>query len=210
MSNGPSFKLEVFDPEEGHSSVLEAFQEFVSQFAYSYDAMNREPPSSIKELREIAAWRAQYRRKVFLGRFAHRNLQKLYEELSTPDTRDQMTFENMANLLTNRFKANTNLSLANFNFRKLKQEEKESFEAFTIRVKREASNCDFKCTAACCTVSDTMVRDQILFGTRDAEIRKNALKEEWPLADLLTKGRAIEASDIGAATIKQEPLNEEI
>jgi hypothetical protein len=210
MSNGPSFKLEVFDPEEGHSSVLEAFQEFVSQFAYSYDAMNREPPSSIKEFDEIAAWRGQDRRKVFLGRFAHRNLQKLYEELSTPDAREGMTFENMVNLLTNRFKANTNLSLANFNFRKLKQEEKESFEAFTIRVKREANNCDFKCTAARCTVSDTMVRDQILFGTRDAEIRKNALKEQWQLADLLTNGRAIEASDIGAATIKQEPLNDEI
>ena len=184
--------------------MLEAFQEFIGQFGYSYDALNRDPPSSIKEEDAIKAWRTIDRRKLFLGRYAHRNLQKLYEELTTMDTRNDMTFKNMVKTFTDRFQLSTNLPLANFKFRKLAQEESESFESFTIRVKREAKNCDFKCGDTC-TVIDTMVRDQILFGTRDPEVRKAALKDQWKLEDLLTKGRAIEASDYGAAAIKQEP-----
>ena len=164
MATNASNFGEKFDPEEGHTSVLEAFQEFVSQFQYSYDAMNREPPSSTREEPAIRAWSSLDRRKVFLGRFAHRNLQKLYEELTTVENREAMTFADMVRVFIDRFKASTNLSLANFNFRKIQQEEKELFEAFTIRVKREANNCDFKCNNTC-TVSNTMVRDQILFGT---------------------------------------------
>ena len=58
-TNSGSFaKVEKFDPEFGHTSVLEAFQEFVSEFGYMYDAMNRDPPSSMKGEPEIAAWRA--------------------------------------------------------------------------------------------------------------------------------------------------------
>ena len=53
-----------------------------------------------------------------------------------------------------------------------------------------------------------MIKDQILFGTRDADIRKTALKEDWDLATVLMKGRAMEASDMGAAMIKKEPPEE--
>lgn len=196
--------IEKFNQEDVHSSVLEAFQEFASQFGYSYDALSREPPSSLKEADQITAWRTQDRRKVFLGKYCHRNMQKLYEELTTVDDRNDMPFNNMIRIFIDRFKLSTNLSLANFKFRKLTQEQDESFEAFTIRVKREAHNCDFKCNAAC-TVINTMVRDQILFGTRDTEVQKNALKDQWTLDELLTKGRAIEASGYGATAIKQEP-----
>ena len=138
---------EKFDQEGGHTSVLEAFQEFIGQFGYSYDALNRDPPSSIKEEDAIKAWRTIDRRKLFLGRYAHRNLQKLYEELTTMDTRNDMTFKNMVKTFTDRFKLSTNLPLANFKFRKLAQEESESFESFTIRVKREAKNhgCQMWC-----------------------------------------------------------------
>lgn len=195
---------EKFDPEQEHNSVLEAFLEFISQFKYSYDALNRDPPNTFKEEDEIKTWKETDRRKVFLGRYSHRNLQKLYEEIVAERDRETMCFKDMVKIFTDRFKQSTNLSLANFKFRKLSQSDSESFEAFSIRVKREARNCDFKCRDGC-TVIDTMIRDQILFGTRDEEVRKTALKEQWQLVDLLQKGRAIEASDRGAATIKQEP-----
>ena len=202
-----NFAGEKFDQEQGHSSVLEAFKEFVSQFGYSYDALSRDPPSTMREAAQITAWRTQDQRKVFLGKYCHRNMQKLYEELTTRDDRDNMTFNGMIRTFSDRFRLSTNLSLANYKFRKLMQEQDESFEAFTIRVKREASNCDFKCNEAC-TVIHTMVRDQILFGTRDTEIQKNALKDQWTLEELSTKGRAIEASGYGATAIKQEPPEE--
>ena len=75
-----NFAGEKFDQEQGHSSVLEAFKEFVSQFGYSYDALSRDPPSTMREAAQITAWRTQDQRKVFLRKYCHRNMQKLYEE----------------------------------------------------------------------------------------------------------------------------------
>ena len=53
-----------------------------------------------------------------------------------------------------------------------------------------------------------MINDQILFGTRDTEVRKAALKEDWDVTTLLKKGRAMEASTLGMAVIKVEPTDE--
>jgi len=197
-----------FDPEEPHSSLIEAFQDFVSEFRYTYDALSRDPPTNLTDNAQRKTWREKDQRKVFLGRFSHRNLQKLYEEItSTDDERDNMTLDNMIKAFTDRFKLSTNLTLANYKFRKMTQQPEESFEAFTIRVKREAKNCDFTCGNGC-TVINTLIRDQILFGTREDEVRKNALKSQWGLDDLQNQGRAIVASDKGVAMIKQEPSDE--
>ena len=197
-----------FDPEDAHSSTLDAFEEFSSEFEYSYEALNREPPASVKEQAQITAWTQKDKRKVFLGRYASRNMQKLYEELTTSDNRTNMKFDDMVTLFKDRFKLTRNQTLANFNFRKMTQGPTESFDAFSIRVKREAENCSFKCASAECNVKDTLIRDQILIGTREDEVRKNALKDQWKLTDLLTKSRTIIASDRGLAAIKQEPLED--
>ena len=196
-----------FNPEEAHSSVLEAFQDFVSEFRYTYDALARDPPATVREDNQIRQWRVKDQRKVFLGRFAHRNMQKLYEEMIPAADHDGMTFDNMVRAFTDRFRLSTNLTLANYKFRKMTQMSDESFEAFTIRVKREAQNCDFKCGNTC-TVINTLIRDQILFGTREDEVRKTALKNQWSTEQLQDQGRAIIASDKGVAVIKQEPTDE--
>ena len=198
---------EKFNPEQEHSSLLEAFNEFVAQFRYQYDAMNREAPRSLTEEADTNQWKDTDRRKVFLGKYSHRNLQMLYEDLSKEEDRDAMTFKNILKLFADHFKQSTNQTLASHRFRKMTQEENESFETFCIRIKRESKNCNFKCGDDC-TVIDTMVKDQILFGTRDTEVRKSALKEDWDLNTLLKKGRAMEASTLGAAAIKQEPPEE--
>lgn len=203
MSNMSS--AEQFNPEQEHTSILEAFSEFTAKFGYQYDALNREPPRSLQEEEEITEWKEKDKRKVFLGRFAHRNLQMLYEDLSQEVHREDMTFKGMVKIFEDHFRQSTNQTLANYRFRKMVQEETESFDAFCIRIKRESKNCNFKCAADACSVADVMVKDQILFGVRDADIRKSALKNDWDLATLLKKGRAVEASDKGVATIKQEP-----
>ena len=199
--------MDQFNPEQEHGSILEAFSEFVAKFGYQYDALNRDAPRNNQDAEAITQWTEKDKRKVFLGRFSHRNLQILYEELVAEDDRDTMTFKDMVKLFTDHFRQSTNLTLANYRFRKLVQEEHESFETFCIRIKREAKNCLFKCGGAC-TVEDVMIKDQVLFGTREVEIRKSALKEDWDLATLAKKGRAMEASDRGAAAIKQEPPEE--
>ena len=47
-----------------------------------------------------------------------------------------------------------------------------------------------------------MQRDQIIFGTTDDDIRRQALHNEWNLDDLIKKGRSLEAATAGAEKIK--------
>ena len=108
----------------------------------------------------------------------------------------------MVNKFRERFKLSCNTSLANYKFRKLVQKESESFDLFVIRVKKECSSCNFKCASAACTVANTMVRDQIIFGTTNDDIRRVALHEEWDLETLIKKGRSLEAATSGAQKIK--------
>ena len=71
--------VKEFDPEEHQNNVYEAFLEFVEEFAYKYDAYSKDPPKDLDNAAK-AAWIQQDKRKVFLGKFASRNLQKSYEE----------------------------------------------------------------------------------------------------------------------------------
>ena len=64
-----------FDPEEHQNNVYEAFSDFVDEFTYEYDAIAKDPPKDLDENAK-AAWIEQNKRKVFLGKFASRNLQK--------------------------------------------------------------------------------------------------------------------------------------
>ena len=45
------------------------------------------------------------------------------------------------------------------------------------------------------------MRDQIIVGTRNNEIRKNTLKNQWNLPDLVLHGHQLEATEQGAVKI---------
>ena len=192
-----------FDPEEHQNNVYEAFVEFVEEFTYEYDAIAKEPPKELDDAQKVA-WVAQNKRKVFLGKFSSRNLQKTFEQVVASDQRGAMTYEEMVKQLKEHFEGGRNKTLANFEFHKLLQKSDESLDAFVTRVKKEASQCDFKCANDGCDVRSTLVRDQIIIGITNDEIRKNALKNQWGLADLVKNGRALEAATYGANQIKQE------
>ena len=192
-----------FDPEEHTNNVYDAFCEFVEEFAYEYEAIAKEPPKDLDAAGK-EAWVKQNKRKVFLGKFATRNLQKDFEEAVTAAERLTITYDDMITALKTHYDGGRNKTLANYEFNKLCQNEEESFDAFVIRVKREAAQCDFKCASGTCTVMDIMIRDRIIIGIRNTEIRKNALKNQWALGDLIKNGRALEAATWGAHQIKQE------
>ena len=175
-SNVDARSLKKFDPEDHPNNAFEAFCEFVEEFEYEYDAVAKEPPKELTEPQK-KAWLQMNKRKLFLGRYASRNLQKDYEEVVTEEERGTILFKDVLKRLKTHFEAGRNKTLADFNFHKLRQKHGESIDAFVIRVKREAMSCDFKCQHDDCTVQDTMVRDQIIIGTHIEEIRKNALKK---------------------------------
>ena len=107
-----------FDPEEHQSNAYESFCDFVDEFAYEYDAIAREPPKDL-EAQAKAAWIQQNKRKVFLGKFASRNLQKHFEEAVAAGERSDMTFDAMIAALKTHYDGGRNKTLANFGRRKL-------------------------------------------------------------------------------------------
>lgn len=48
---------------------------------------------------------------------------------------------------------------------------------------------------------DTLIRDQLIFGTHNSEIRQQALKSQWDLADLLKNARIIETAEFSSKQI---------
>ena len=197
--------LQKFDPVDHPGNVHAAFCDFVDSFAYEYEAIAKPAPAGTTDL---AAWTAQDKRKQFLGRFASRNLQIDFENETTEAERSTITFNDAVKKLKDRYLPTQNKILSNYQFHGMYQKPLEAFDVFCNRVKQDAKSCDFTCGAAC-TVRDTLIRDRIVIGTTDDQIRKNALKEEWALTDLITSGRKIEAATHGAQRMKEE-LKQEV
>ena len=185
MATMPS--LSKFDPDSNTctGNVYESFCDFIDEFQYEYDAVAKEPPKeTCKTEEEKAAWVQINKRKVFLGKYCSRGVQKVYEEVTKVEERPTMTFDNMVTKLQTRF------------------------DSFSIRVKREAEKCDFTCDADNCTVKNILIRDQIIFGTSSDEIRRHALKDQWDLTKLVNHGRSLESADAGISLIKKEESSE--
>ena len=166
----------------------------------------KDPPKELESSDAQEEWIQQNKLKISLGRFAPRNLQKEYEEVVPELQRAKISFNDMIKCLKTRFKKANNTTLANFEFHKIYQHEEESFDAFTVRVKHEANNCDFTRDNPDCSVKDTLARDQIIIGTTNDEIRRHALKNQWNLSDLIQNGRQLEAAARGANRIKREEV----
>ena len=201
QSSSAATALPKFDQEDYQGNAHQAFQEYVDSFAYEYDAIAKEPPKELDAAGK-AAWVEQNKRKLFLGRFASRNLQRAFEAVTTTDERSTLTFKDLVSKLNEHFKTGSNTTLANFEFFKLRQKGDESFDAFAIRVKHDARKCDFSCASDQCSVPDTLSRDQIITGVLSDEIRKHALKNQWSLEDLIKNGRQVEAASQGVVQMK--------
>ena len=137
--------IRKFDPEEHKGNALEAFQDFVDSYKYEYEAIAREPPKELKIDVLKKAWMEQNKRKIFLGKFSSRNMQRTFEEVTTEEERSTTTFKDMVTKLNEHFKMGSNTTLSNFGFHRLSQWEEESFNSFAIRVKHESWKCSFKC-----------------------------------------------------------------
>ena len=196
-----SSHMKKFDPADHPGCFYDAFCEFVDSFAYEYAAIAKAPPAGTTD---VNAWSALDKRKQFLGKYASRNLQKDLEDEATTQEINAFTFDEIVTKLKARYKPSQNVTMAHYEFHKIQQRSLESFDMFVNRVKHEASFCDFKCDSPTCTVRDTLIRDRVIVGTTEDEVRKNALKDQWELTELQTKGRKIEAATLGADKIKKE------
>ena len=62
--------MKKFDPEDHKGLVYEAFNDFIDEFQYEYDATAKDPPEELESNDAQEEWIQQNKRKIFLGRFA--------------------------------------------------------------------------------------------------------------------------------------------
>ena len=110
----------------------------------------------------------------------------------------------MVTKLRDRYKPTQNQVLLHFQFNSLIQEPEESIDTFINRVKQHARHCEFKCQSAQCKVSETLIRDRIIIGTNNKNIREDALEKEYTLTELEKQARKIEATETAASQINNQ------
>ena len=163
-----------FDPEEHKDNLNDSFCVFLDSFNYEHDAIAKDPPDVDANMQ--AAWVKQNKSKIFLVWFASRNLQKDYEDAVIPANRSTMTFSQMVTELKNCHRPTRDHTLAYYKFHKLHQKSNESVDLFVNKVKHEVKNSQLSCKYGKCTGPNIFIPDQIIIGTSNDEIFKNALK----------------------------------
>ena len=204
-----------FDPAKHPNDTWKAFRSFCCRFDLRYNAKFPDPPKTAMDS-AIQRWyianpgpqggpepnptvdvfdnlKTQWKSKdkvaKTLGMFS---APRLYEDwlIAQPDEtiRNDATWEIFKTIMEAFYKPTENVTLNNYKFRSLSQEEDESFASFCIRVEKEAKACTFKCRHQDCSAESIAVRDQIIIGTTSGKIRVVALLKSWDLTTLRTDG----------------------
>ena len=127
-------------------------------------------------------------------------------QAAQPDDIDRKTngWSDLKLIMRKYYNPTENLPLKNFHFKSLIQDTKETFLAFCNRVQREAKQCQLKCKQTDCSAEETAVRDQIVIGTHENNIREEAMKKLWDLKTLREEGMKMDSAVRGEAEIPSE------
>ena len=224
MAEAKSTQL-CFYPDQYPDETLKAFNNFIQTFELRYEAAYPDPPKmsmeaalerwkltqanpaearpSLEQYDEIKEnWQAQDKVKKILGMYS---LTRLFEDWVAAEPNETLrkasTLTRFLTIMREFYKPTENTTLKHYKFRSLSQGPKESFNDFCNRVEKEAKHCQFKCGDAACTTEATAVRDQIVIGVSQDDIREEALKKSLDLKDLRATGVSIEGASKGAAEI---------
>ena len=221
-----------FDPDEHPEDTLKAFEEFIKVFSLRYDAQYPDPPKvslesaiqrwkvmniteqnkaptpSVEQYDKICIeWKEKDKVKKLLGMFSSH---KLYEDWCIAEPNENVRLNakwpEFVEAIKAYYRPTENQTLKHFHFRTVNQLPDESFPRFCSRVEAEAKHCRFKCDDQNCNAEETAIRDQILIGTTNNEIRDEALKQSWGLNDLRTEGMKMESAARSGAQISNEQI----
>ena len=219
-----------FDPDEHPEDTLKAFEEFIKVFSLRYEAQYPDPPKVSLELaiqrwkvlnttetntspnptvdqydKISSEWKEKDKVKKLLGMFSSH---KLYEDwcIAEPNesTRLNAKWPEFVRAIKAYYKPTENQTLKHFHFRAVYQFPDENFPRFCNRVEAEAKHCQFKCNDEDCNAEETAIRDQILIGTSNSDIRDEALKQSWGLSELRREGMKMESAARSGAQISNE------
>ena len=194
---------EVFNPRNHQDDILNAFVRFIRKFGYVYDGENRSAPATANTVELVSAWKEKDKARLFLSRAVSDEFLDDYEASVDEGERTDISFTTLIEKMRTRYTPNTNKVRNHYMYHRLKQKPSETFDDWVHRVQTVAAQCDFRCNGNC-TVHDVLVRDQIITGTTNTNIRDEALKKQWDLATLIKEGRIIESGAVAASDLKKE------
>ena len=228
-----SSTLLSFNPDDDPASTLKSFNEFIQLFELCYDSVYPDPPkvsldAALQQWKientsdEVPdpkptmiqydtvrnQWQSQDKVAKFLGIFSSPRFQADWLiSLPNEGNRKVATWDVFVTAIRQYYKPTENLTLKNFHFRELTQNEGEAFSAFCNRVVKEAQHCSFNCQSPDCNASEIAIRDQIVIGTTQSKIKDEALMKSWNLEALRKEGMKIESAGRGGAEISGEQAN---
>ena len=187
----------TFDPDDEVSSLPQKWEEYIG---------------GLEDLMAACAINDHQRKFSVLRFYGGEKLRKLEKQLSydkdvvfgadpaanpaVPGAPDQ--YRALKEALTAHFAPCVNETFARFQFRSISQEEGESIDTFTTRLRTQAGRCAFHAAD-----NDNQIRDQIVFGCLSKKIRRKALAENLPLDRLIQIARAEETARANAAEIEK-------
>ena len=155
------------------------------------------------------AWRSQDKVMKLLGIFSSNRLFTDWKVAQPDENTRKGANWRLCNLTENP-------TLMNPYFRAVTQANEETFPALCNHVQKEAKHCNFKYESVTCMAEDVAVRDKIVIGMRDNQIREEALQKSWDLPTLRKEGLKMESAAqsggeiSGEAVIKWESIHTKI
>lgn len=214
-----------FDPDKYPYATLKAFNDFIEQFEFRYEAQYPEPQKNILD-NGVLQWKSEHENndptaaqiiairndiiskdkvRKLLGFFATMRLQQDWKAAEPIAENRNCTWKNFLQKMQAYYKPTENSTLRNYEFRQLAQLPSETFAAFCNRIDKEGKTCTFcACTAEIqCNAVNTAIRDQIVIGMHNEKIREQALVKSWSLEELKKEGMKLESASRGEEKLSQ-------
>lgn len=125
---------------------------------------------------------------------------QLYNTLPQPDipARGELTLAQVKNLFENYFIPRVNVTFERYKFHKIFQCDNETIDELMSRLRLQAQNCAFE------NLIDGMLRDQLILGIKNDELRTRLLSQDITLEQAIVKCKATEIAQQQTAHITQE------
>ena len=181
MATSNNFSLPNFPPFDVHvdGNVGPRWKKWLTRFERLLIATN------ITETKQ---------QRALLLHYAGPAVDEIFDTL--PDTGVDKDYKTAVDVLNAYFIPQVNSAFEEYNFRLAKQQHGENIDAFHTRLRQLAQTCEF-------ANIDKEVKTQIIVGCLSQRLRRQALRDNRNLKDLLTYARAQERSEAQATAVEK-------
>ena len=181
MATSNNFSLPNFPPFDVHvdGNVGPRWKKWLTRFERLLIATN------ITETKQ---------QRALLLHYAGPAVDEIFDTL--PDTGVDKDYKTAVDVLNAYFIPQGNSAFEEYNFRLAKQQHGENIDAFHTRFRQLAQTCEF-------ANIDKEVKTQIIVGCLSQRLRRQALRDNRNLKDLLTYARAQERSEAQATAVEK-------